>query len=381
MRVDKLGAGRLLAIFMASDGNKRVRVKLGERSYEILIGRGLIEQAATHFTVAKLGKRGIIIADTTVEPLYADKLVAALEDGGFSVKVLTIPAGELSKSLRQANRLLEKLPSLGLDRHSFVVGLGGGVAGDLAGFVAGTYLRGLPFVQVPTTLLAQVDSSVGGKTGVNLPQGKNLVGVFHQPRLVLADTGTLQTLPVRELRAGFAEAIKTGAIYDAKFFSWLEKNYRRVLRREPAELVETVRRCCEIKAAVVGADEREGGLRAILNFGHTIGHALEALADFTGLLHGEAVAIGMNCAARLSVRHAGLPVVEAQRIVKLCKASGLPVVVGAGYNLPALYEAMRLDKKAVGGRLRFVLLKRLGKAVISDAITDADIEEVVHECR
>ena len=366
---------------MASDGNKRVRVKLGERSYDILIGRGLIEQAATHFTAAKLGKRGIIIADTTVEPLYADKLVAALEAGGFSVKVLTIPAGELSKSLRQANRLLEKLPSLGLDRHSFVIGLGGGVAGDLAGFVAGTYLRGLAFVQVPTTLLAQVDSSVGGKTGVNLPQGKNLVGVFHQPRLVLADTGTLTTLPVRELRAGFAEAIKTGAIYDANFFSWLEKNYRRVLRREPAALVETVRRCCEIKAAVVGADERESGLRAILNFGHTIGHAMEALADYTGLLHGEAVSIGMNCAARLSVRYTGLPSVEAQRIVKLCKASGLPVLIGAGYNLPALYEAMRLDKKAVSGRLRFVLLNRIGKAMVSDAITDADIEEVVHECR
>ena len=366
---------------MASDGNKRVRVKLGERSYDILIGRGLIEQAATYFTAAKLGKRGIIITDTTVEQLYANKLVAALEAGGFAIKLLTIPAGELSKSLRQANRLLEKMPGLGLDRHSFVVGLGGGVAGDLAGFVAGTYLRGLPFVQVPTTLLAQVDSSVGGKTGVNLPQGKNLVGVFHQPRLVLADTGTLATLPERELRAGFAEVIKTGAIYDAKFFGWLEENYRRVLRREPAALAETVRRCCEIKAAVVGSDEREGGLRAILNFGHTIGHAMEALADYTGLLHGEAIAIGMNCAARLSVRHAGLPAAEAQRIVKLCRASGLPVLVGEGYNLPAMREAMRLDKKAVGGRLRFVLLKRIGKAVVSDAVTDADIEEVVNECR
>ncbi len=366
---------------MASDGNKRVQVKLGERSYDILIGRGLIKQAATYFTAAKLGKRGIIITDTTVEPLYAGKLVASLEAGGFAVKVLTIPAGELSKSLRQANRLLEKLPSLGLDRHSFVVGLGGGVAGDLAGFVAGTYLRGLPFVQVPTTLLAQVDSSVGGKTGVNLPQGKNLVGVFHQPRLVLADTGAVATLPERELRAGFAEVIKTGAIFDAKFFGWLEKNSRRVLRREPAALAETVRRCCEIKAAVVGADEREGGLRAILNFGHTIGHAMEALADYTGLLHGEAIAIGMNCAARLSVRHAGLPTAEAQRIVKLCRASGLPVLVGEGYNLSAMREAMRLDKKAVSGRLRFVLLKRIGKAVVSDAVTDEDIEEVVNECR
>ena len=367
--------------FMASDGNKRVRVKLGERSYDIRIGRGLIEQAATLFDVAGLGKRGVVITDATVEPLYAGKLLAALTAGGFTVKVVTVPAGESSKSLRQANLLLEKMPGFGLDRHSFVVGLGGGVAGDLAGFVAGTYLRGLAFVQVPTTLLAQVDSSVGGKTGVNLPQGKNLVGVFHQPRLVLADTGTLTTLPERELRVGLAEAIKTGAIYDAKFFVWLEKNCRRVMRREPAALAETVRRCCEIKAAVVGADEREGGLRAILNFGHTIGHAMEALADYTGLLHGEAIAIGMNCAARLSVRHAGLPVTEARRIVKLCQASGLPVRIGDRYDLPAMREAMRLDKKAVGGRLRFVLLKRLGQAVVSDAVTDADIEEVVNECR
>ena len=273
------------------------------------------------------------------------------------------------------------MPGFGLDRHSFIVGLGGGVAGDLAGFVAGTYLRGLAFVQVPTTLLAQVDSSVGGKTGVNLAQGKNLVGVFHQPRLVVADTGTLATLPDRELRAGFAEAIKTGAIYDADFFKWMETNYRRVLRREPAALAETVRRCCEIKAAVVGADEREGGQRAILNFGHTIGHAMEALADYTGLLHGEAIAIGMHCAARLSVRCAGLPAADAQRIVKLCKVSGLPVRIGDDYNLAALRAAMRVDKKAVGGRLRFVLLKRLGQAVVSDAVTDAEIEEAVHECR
>ena len=366
---------------MASDGIKQVRVKLGERSYDILIGRGLIAQAATHFKAAKLGKCGVIISDTTVEPLYAGNLLAALAAGGIAATVVTVPAGESSKSLRQANRLLEKMPGLGLDRHSFVVGLGGGVAGDLAGFVAGTYLRGLAFVQVPTTLLAQVDSSVGGKTGVNLAQGKNLVGVFHQPRLVLADIGTLATLPKRELRAGFAEVIKTGAIYDAKFFGWLEKNYRRVLRREPAALAETVRRCCEIKAAVVGADEREGGLRAILNFGHTIGHAMEALADYTGLLHGEAIAMGMNCAARLSVRHAGLSVAEAQRIVKLCKACGLPVRIGDGYNLAALREAMRLDKKAVGGQLRFVLLKRLGRAVVSEVVTDADIQEVVNECR
>ena len=366
---------------MASDGNKRVRVQLGERSYDILIGRGLIAQAATLFQRAQLGNRGVIITDATVEPLYAGKLTAALAAGGFAVKVVTVPAGESSKSLRQAHRLLEHMPGLGLDRHSFVVGLGGGVVGDLAGFVAGTYLRGLAFVQVPTTLLAQVDSSVGGKTGVNLPQGKNLVGVFHQPRLVVADTGTLATLPKRELCAGFAEVIKTGAIADAKFFGWLEKNYRRVLRREPAAVAAVVRRCCEIKAAVVRADEREGGRRAILNFGHTLGHAMEALADYTGLLHGEAVAIGMNCAVRLSVRRSKLAPADAQRVVHLCQQSGLPVRVAEGWDYAALRAAMRLDKKAVGSRLRFVLLARLGRAVLSDAVTEAEIEEVVHECR
>ena len=363
---------------MASDGNKRVRVKLGERSYDILIGRGLIEQAATYFTAAKLGKRGIIITDTTVEQLYANKLVAALEAGGFAIKLLTIPAGELSKSLRQANRLLEKMPGLGLDRHSFVVGLGGGVAGDLAGFVAGTFLRGLPFVQVPTTLLAQVDSSVGGKTGVNLPQGKNLVGVFHQPRLVLADTGTLATLPERELRAGFAEVIKTGAIYDAKFFGWLEENYRRVLRREPAALAETVRRCCEIKAAVVGADEREGGLRAILNFGHTIGHAMEALADYTGLLHGEAIAIGQVAAARLSRQQSGLSAAEAQRIQVLLERAGLPTAASAkGQEIERLLAAMRLDKKVSDGQVKFVLARKIGEVLWGQAVPEALIRQTL----
>jgi len=381
LRIDNGVAGRVLAIFMASDGNKRIRVKLGERSYDILIGRGLIQHAATFFQAAKLGKRGVVITDTTVAPLYADQLAKALNAGGITVTVVTVPAGESSKSLRQANQLLEKMPGLGLDRHSFVVGLGGGVAGDLAGFVAGTYLRGLAFVQIPTTLLAQVDSSVGGKTGVNLPQGKNLVGVFHQPQLVLADISLLTTLPERELRAGFAEVIKTAAIADARFFGWLEKNYRRVLRCEPAALTETVRRCCEIKAAVVGADEREGGRRAILNFGHTLGHALETMADYSGLLHGEAIAIGMNCAARLSVRHAGLSPAAATRIVNLCQTSGLPVRLGTAKGGPALQTAMRLDKKAIGGHLRFVLLRRLGQAVVSDAVTNTDIEEVINECR
>jgi 3-dehydroquinate synthase len=225
-----------------------------------------------------------------------------------------------------------------------------------------------------------VDSSVGGKTGVNLPQGKNLVGAFHQPRLVLADIGTLNTLPARELRAGFAEVIKTAAIRDAKFFAWLEEHHRQVLALEPKTVARVVRRCCEVKADVVSRDERESGLRAILNFGHTLGHAMEALADYRGLLHGEAVAMGMVAAAELSVKRGGLKSGEAERIKRLIADSQLPVRL-AGYGLGDLLAAMKLDKKASAGRLRFVLLDRLGHAVVSDAVTDRAIREVVHVCR
>lgn len=355
-----------------------LRVELGERSYDIVLGAGLLARAAEHLSALKLGQHGVIITDTNVEKLYASKIQQSLQAAGGEAKVISVPAGEASKSLRQTHRLLETLPGLKLDRRSFVLALGGGVVGDLAGFVAATYLRGINFIQVPTTLLAMVDSSVGGKTGVNLPQGKNLVGAFYQPRLVLADTDTLQTLPERELRAGFAEVIKTAAIRDTGFFSWLEQNCRPVLAVEPAAVAEVVRRCCEIKAAVVAADEREAGVRAILNFGHTVGHAMEALSDYAGVLHGEAVALGMCGAARLSVKRAGLSAAEADRLVQLIGTTGLPTRLGERYRLEDLRAAMALDKKAVGGRLRFVLLPRLGEAVVSDAVTDADLEEVVN---
>jgi 3-dehydroquinate synthase len=360
---------------------ERVRVELGERSYDIVIGKGLLSQVAEYLRPLKLGKRGVIITDTNVEPLYAGALCDALGKGGFTADVLSVPAGEASKSLRQANRLFEKLPSHGLDRQSFIIALGGGVVGDLAGFVAASYLRGLALVQVPTSLLAQVDSSVGGKTGVNLPQGKNLVGAFYQPKLVLADTDTLRTLPERELRSGFAEVIKHGAIRDAEFFEWLEREYKRVLALDPEAVAHVVRRCCEIKAEVVSADERESGLRALLNFGHTVGHAMETLSDYSGLLHGEAISMGMCCGARLSVRRAGLSEAEAQRLRDLIVASGLPTRLGNTFKKGELLEAARLDKKARDGKLRFVLLKRLGKAFVSDAVTDTDLKEVVDVCR
>jgi len=377
-------AGCNCATFMDSKSTgtpQRVRVELGERSYDILIGKGLLSQAAEYLRPLKLGKRGVIITDTNVESRYAGAVCDALSNGGCAAEVLTVPAGEASKSLRQANRLFEKLPSLGLDRYSFLIALGGGVVGDLAGFVAASYLRGIALVQIPTSLLAQVDSSVGGKTGVNLPQGKNLVGAFYQPKLVLADTDTLGTLPERELRSGFAEVIKHGAIRDVAFFEWLEREYKRVLALDPEAVAKVVQHCCEIKAEVVSADERESGLRAILNFGHTIGHAMEALSEYVGVLHGEAIAMGMCCAARLSVKRAGLSEAEAKRLCDLIGASGLPTRLGGSFKLEQLLAAARLDKKALNGRLRFVLLKHLGEATVSDAVTDADMAEVVDVCR
>ena len=363
------------------DKLQRVRVELGERSYDIVIGSGLLGRMAEYLQPLKLGRHGVIITDSQVVRLYAKPLKEALRSGGFEVEVVDVPAGESSKSLRQVDRLFERLPSLKLDRNSFVIALGGGVVGDLAGFIAAIYLRGLPFVQVPTTLLAQVDSSVGGKVGVNLPQGKNLVGAFYQPRLVLADTDTLASLPERELRSGFAEVIKHGAIRDEHFFAWLEKEHRRVLLREADAVAHAVRRCCEIKAEVVSSDERESGLRAILNFGHTIGHAMEALTEYVGLLHGEAVSMGMCFAAQLSVRRAGLAKAEARRLESLIAASGLPTRLGEKFEIDQLMAAMRLDKKARNGKLRFVLLKKLGETVLSDTVTDADIKETVDVCR
>jgi 3-dehydroquinate synthase len=358
-----------------------VRVDLGERSYDIVIGGGLLARLAEFLRPLKLGRCGVVITDMQVGRLYAKPVREALHGGGFEAEILDVPAGEASKSLRQANRLFEKLTAFRLDRQSFVIALGGGVVGDLAGFVAAAYLRGLSFVQVPTTLLAQMDSSVGGKVGVNLPQGKNLVGAFYQPRLVLADIDTLQTLPGRELRAGFAEVIKHGAIYDAEFFAWLEREYERVLKLDANAVTRAVRRCCEIKAEIVSKDERESGLRTILNFGHTIGHAMEALTEYVGLLHGEAIAMGMCCVANLSVRRAGFDLAEAERLKKLIALSGLPTRLGEGFTRDELLTAMRLDKKAREGKLRFVLLKRLGEAIVSDVVTDADIKETLNVCR
>ena len=341
---------------------REVRVPLGDRSYSIQIGAGLLAGLGGECRRLGLGSRCAVITDRHVGPRYGGAAEDSLRRSGFAVVRVTVPAGETAKSLQTARRCYDQLSAHHLERKSFVVALGGGVVGDLAGFVASTYLRGLPFVQVPTSLLAQVDSSVGGKVAVNLKSGKNLVGTFYQPRLVLCDVDTLRTLPAREFRAGLAEVIKYGIIWDPAFFRQLERDLPRLLQLQPRLLADVIARCCQIKARVVGQDEREGGLRAILNFGHTVGHALENSAGYGTYLHGEAIAIGQVAAARLSQRLAGLSRQAVERVEGLLRAAGLPTRIRLSpARTSRLFEAMRLDKKVSGGEIQFVLARRLGR--------------------
>ncbi|MFM7101741.1 MAG: 3-dehydroquinate synthase [Verrucomicrobiota bacterium] len=355
-----------------------VQVPLGDRSYPILVGGKLLPALGEHCRKLGLGRRGVLLTDSQVGPRYAEGAADSLRLAGFEMATVTVPAGEVSKSLATFQRCHDALAAHRLERRSFVVALGGGVVGDLAGFVAATHLRGLAFVQVPTTLLAQVDSSVGGKVGVNLKAGKNLVGAFHQPRLVLCDLDTLATLPDREYRAGLAEVIKYGIIHDAPLFRRLERDLDRLLARDPAVLASVVARCCAIKAEVVGQDETESGLRAILNFGHTIGHGLEAISRYGRYLHGEAISIGQVAAARLSVAHAGLPAADAARIRALLLRAGLPVTVTLSPSQRSrLLAAMQLDKKVSGGEIRFVLARKIGQVVWGRPIPEADLHAVL----
>ena len=334
--------------------SETLTVELGDRSYPIVIGSGLLGSA---FDLSRhlAGSDCLVVSDDNVAPLYVDALKKSLP--GKDVNVALPPAGEAHKTLASVRLVIDELVGRKANRDTTVVALGGGVVGDIAGFVAACYMRGVRFIQVPTTLLAQVDSSVGGKTGVNHPGGKNLVGAFYQPAIVLIDTDTLRTLPDRELRAGVAEVIKYGAITDAEFFGWLEENLDALLGRHPDALAYAIRRCCELKASVVAEDEREAGRRAILNFGHTFGHAIENSVGYGEWLHGEAVAAGMVMAAELS----GVSAEERMRLKSLIERAGLPVsppAIGAARML----DAMGLDKKAVGHGLRFVVLDTLGSA-------------------
>jgi 3-dehydroquinate synthase len=361
---------------------KTVRVALADRSYDIIIGRGARRELGARCRALGLGQRCAIITDANVAPLFAGAAERNLRAAGFEPVVITVPAGETAKSLKTVQRCYDQLAAHRLERKSFVVALGGGVIGDLAGFVAATYLRGVPFVQMPTTLLAQVDSSVGGKVGVNLDAGKNLVGAFYQPRLVLCDLDTLKTLPARELRAGLAEVIKYGIIYDAPLFARLERDLKKLLRLDGPTLAEVVARCCEIKADVVGQDETESGLRAILNFGHTIGHGLEAISRYGKYLHGEAISIGQVAAAELSTALAGLPAADTARIADLFRRAGLPTGVELDTRAQKkLFAAMRLDKKVSGGEIKFVLAERLGKVVWGQSVPEDLIRETLTAAR
>lgn len=346
-----------------------IQVRLGERSYPIHIGSGLLAQESL-WRGSIRGRHVLVVSDTTVAPLYLQRVVDGL--GGFNVATLLIHPGEQFKSLEQASRVFDALAALGANRDATIIALGGGVIGDLAGFAAACWMRGIDFVQMPTTLLAMVDSSVGGKTGVNLVAGKNLVGAFHQPQAVVIDTATLSTLPDREYSAGLAEVIKYGALGDAEFFAWLEANAAALMRRDDDVVAEGIAISCRHKAAVVARDEREDGERALLNFGHTFGHALEAEAGYGTLLHGEAVSIGMALAAQLSNDLGMADAVDRERLQNLLRDCGLPTSVPPGHSVERLIQRMRLDKKNLGGTLRLILWRGIGQAeVVSGVAEDA----------
>ncbi len=359
---------------------RTVKVSLDERSYPIRIGEGLLNELGPQCAQLKIGQRCSLITDETVAGKYQQPVIASLRAAGFQPMVIRLSAGEKTKTLKNVHACYDRFATHRLERNSFVVALGGGVVGDLAGFAAATYLRGTHFVQVPTTLLAQVDSSVGGKVGVNLAAGKNLVGAFHQPRLVLCDLDTLRTLPPREFRAGLAEIIKYGIIYDARLFNRLERDLPLLLKQDASTLAAIIARCCQIKAKVVSQDEKESGLRAILNFGHTVGHALEAISRYGKYLHGEAISIGQVVAAIISREQTGLPAKDADRIVALLERAGLPVSVKlSATQTRRLLGAIRLDKKVSGGETKFVLAKRIGRVITGQAVPSQVLRQALNQ--
>jgi 3-dehydroquinate synthase len=354
-----------------------VEVALGERSYPIRIGDGLLDHPR-HLLPAITSRRAAIVTDARVAPLYLERVAGGLRDAGITVIDIVVPDGEASKDWPTLSKVFDRLLETDCDRQTTLIALGGGVVGDLAGFAAATYQRGVPLVQIPTTLLAQVDSSVGGKTAINHALGKNMIGAFHQPRLVLADTATLRTLPDRELRAGLAEIIKHGLLGDADFFAWLEVNIEAIVAREPAALAHAIRRSCEMKAAIVAADETESGIRAHLNLGHTFGHAIEAGLGFGVWLHGEAVAAGMVMAAELSRQLGNIEPGDVVRLRRLLGRAGLPVA-GPALGADVYLEHMRHDKKAAAGQIRYVLLKRIGEATVSP-VPDVEVRATLAAC-
>ncbi len=355
---------------------KRLKIDLADRSYEILIGQHLLQKTVTWVSEVVTPSRIVLITHPSIHRLYGQRLVSDFNAAGFPTDVIEVPEGETSKSLREAEKIYDRLLEWNCDRQSLLIALGGGVIGDLTGFIAATYVRGIPFIQIPTSLLAQVDSSVGGKTAVNHPRGKNMIGAFYQPKRVLIDLDTLKTLPEREFKAGLAEVIKYGVIEDAGLFRYLETNAEKILSHDTAALEHIISTSCAIKAKVVEKDERESHYRMVLNFGHTIGHAVEALTGYSSLVHGEAVAIGMVYAARLSQVAGKCSAEVPRRITSLIEKMGLPT------QLPALkpedmIESMYHDKKTSNKKIRFILVKDIGSIEIVDQVAEPLILEAL----
>lgn len=348
-----------------------VNVELGERAYPIHIGAGLIGRTEL-FAPRIKGASVAVVTNSTIDPLYGNQLRAALEPLGKKVTTVVLPDGEAHKNWETLNKIFDALLTERADRKTTLIALGGGVVGDMTGFAAACYMRGVPFIQVPTTLLSQVDSSVGGKTGINHPLGKNMIGAFYQPQAVIADIGALHSLPEREMAAGIAEVIKTAAIKDAEFFEWIEANVEALNRQDESALAHAVKRSCEIKASVVAEDEREGDQRAILNFGHTFGHAIEAGLGYDEWLHGEAVGCGMVMAADLSVRLGKLDEAARQRLVRVIEAAKLPVTAPR-LGDDRYLDLMKVDKKTEAGEIKFILLTRFGATEITSAPDQAAV--------
>ena len=361
---------------MSNATPQTIDVSLGERSYPVWIGRGLLDDNA-RWRAALRGRHALIISNRTVAPLYLERVTRGL--AGLQCSSFLLDDGEAHKSFANVGLALDALATLGATRDACVIALGGGVVGDLAGFTAACWMRGIDFIQMPTTLLAMVDSSVGGKTGVNLPAGKNLAGAFHQPRAVVADIGTLDSLPDREYRAGIAEIIKGAAIGDTAFFAWLEQHAKGLSARDETALVHAIATKVRYKAGVVARDETEQGERALLNLGHTFGHALETAGRYTTLLHGEGVAVGMLLAARLSERLGMSAPADTLRLEQLLKEVGLPTIAPPGTDPEQLLALMRLDKKNTAGTLRLILWRGIGRAEIVSGVNEADVLAILQE--
>lgn len=361
---------------------KTVEIRLSERSYSILVGPGASVGMGTDLARQVKGRRVLLVSDEHVASHYGPSVQSGLEQAGFSVNLAILPPGEATKTLKHASQLLDQLVAQNADRHTVVMALGGGVIGDLSGFVAATYARGIPFVQVPTSLLAMVDASVGGKVAVDHPSAKNMIGCFHQPTAVYCDLDLLQTLSLREYRCGLAEIVKHGVILDRELFVYIEENQSRIAERDPEAIRHLVVRSCQIKGDVVERDEKETtGLRAKLNYGHTFAHAIETATGYGRILHGEAVAIGMICASRLAERLSRIDASVTERQRQLLSALGLPVAMPADLPSAPLIDIMRRDKKAQGGKLRFILPYELGGVELVDDVDESLVREVLEETR